>query len=333
MQAILQATSGPAAGTKILVRPGQHVQVGRTRWADYSVPDDPALSDVHFAIHCGAQGCRIRDLNSGTGTLVNGAKVKEGPLHTGDQITAGQTTFSVIVEGELAAGLGPATPGDAGQNQPPPARSPTAADYCGNIELSEPARPLLQEGIAPAAFLDLLVAQQLFPDALRFLAAWLPKPTAIAWGCSCLRSAFGEACPPGEKAAIEAAQQWADDPTEDHRRATWAAAETAGFDTAAGLLALGAFSSGGSLAPPGVDPVPPAEGITAQMTAAALTIAATQGPARPDERPVSAIPGTGQDATGRGAQVGGERLTNGQLSGKPGAGLHCLRTAKKSSSL
>ena len=122
------------------------------------------------------------------------------------------------------------------------------------------------------------MAQQLFPDALRFLAAWLPKPMAVAWGCSCLRSAFGETCPPGEKAAIEAAQQWADDPTEDHRRATWARPRAAGFDTAAGLLALGAFSSGGSLAPPGVDPVPPAEGITAQMTAAALTIAATQAP-------------------------------------------------------
>ncbi len=275
MQAILQATSGPAVGTKILVRPGQHVQVGRTRWADYAVPDDPALSDVHFAIHCGSQGCRIRDLSSGTGTLVNGVKVQEGIVHTGDQITAGQTTFSVIVEGESAAGLGSPTAGDAGQVPAP--RDPTAADYCGHIQLSEPARALLQEGTAPAAFLDLLVAQQHLPDALRFLAAWLPKPMAVAWGCSCLQSTFGETCPPGEKAAIAAAQQWADDPTEDHRRATWDAAEKVGFDTAAGLLALGTFSSGGSLAPPGVDPVPPAEEITAQMTAAALTIAATQG--------------------------------------------------------
>ena len=250
MQAILQATSGPAAGTKILVRPGQHVQVGRTRWADYSVADDPALSDVHFAIHCGSQGCRIRDLNSGTGTLLNGVKVQEASIHTGDQITAGQTTFSVIVEGESAAGLGSATAGDAGQNPASAAHVPTAADYCGHIQLSEPARALLQEDIAPAAFLDLLLAQQLFPDAVRFLAAWLPKPAAVAWGCSCLQSTFGETCPPGEKAAIEATQQWADDPTEDHRRATWAAAETAGFDTATGLLALGAFSSGGSLAPP-----------------------------------------------------------------------------------
>ncbi len=58
------------------------------------------MSGVHFVVECDETGCRIRDLNSSNGTLVNGTKVGAATLQDGDQIVAGQTRFSVRTEME-----------------------------------------------------------------------------------------------------------------------------------------------------------------------------------------------------------------------------------------
>jgi len=289
MQVILEATSGPSVGTKIVVRRGQTARVGRTKWADYSLPADESMADVHFEVQYDRQGCRIRDLSGDAGTLVNDAKVSEAALHTSDQITAGQTTFSVIVEGESP----PASePGDAPVDEAATpaveekeAAPQTAADYCGQFELSEEAQPLLREDMKPAEFLEVLAEHELFADAVRLLAHWLPKQAAVRWGCQCVRHVFGDELAPREKDALETAQQWATEPSEENRRAAEAAAEATGLNAPAGWVAMGAFWSGGSLAPPGLADVPPAEGLTAQAMTGALMMAAPHGdPSKTAER-------------------------------------------------
>ncbi|HEX8200656.1 MAG TPA: DUF4123 domain-containing protein, partial [Isosphaeraceae bacterium] len=75
--------------------PGDLAQVGRSTWADLSNPVDPALSGVHFLLECGADACRIRDVSGSRATFVNGVRVDTAPLHDGDRIAAGHTTFSV----------------------------------------------------------------------------------------------------------------------------------------------------------------------------------------------------------------------------------------------
>ena len=62
------------------------------------VAEDSHLSGVHFAIELEENSCRIRDLNSRNGTLLNGQKITAGVLQDGDTITAGETTFRVTVE-------------------------------------------------------------------------------------------------------------------------------------------------------------------------------------------------------------------------------------------
>ncbi|MCU0977821.1 MAG: hypothetical protein MUF25_01485, partial [Pirellulaceae bacterium] len=57
---ILRAVGGPGEGVQFLIRRGQSARIGRTEWADFSVPGDGAMSDVHFAVECGSQGCRLR---------------------------------------------------------------------------------------------------------------------------------------------------------------------------------------------------------------------------------------------------------------------------------
>jgi hypothetical protein len=95
MELSVEIKSGPQAGKTVLLRPGKIIQVGRTSWADLSVPQDSTMSGMHFAIECGNDKCRVRDLKSTNGTLVNGFRITEMEIGDGDQIMAGQTCFLV----------------------------------------------------------------------------------------------------------------------------------------------------------------------------------------------------------------------------------------------
>jgi hypothetical protein len=127
--------------------------------------------------------------------------------------------------------------------------------------------------MTPGAFLAALTQQQLLPDAVRFLAALLPKRTAVAWACRCVRSIFPELAPPAA-AAVKAAENWSGNPSEPNRRAAEKAANDAGMDSAPGLCAAAAFFSEGSMGPANVAPIPPADHISARLVAGALLMAA-----------------------------------------------------------
>jgi hypothetical protein len=99
MRVTLEIVSGPHQGRKLVVGSGHVVQVGRTEWADFALPEDGHLSAVHFVVECSQRECRIRDLKSTNGTLVSGNRVTETVLADGDTIQAGQTTFVVRIEG------------------------------------------------------------------------------------------------------------------------------------------------------------------------------------------------------------------------------------------
>lgn len=283
MLVILEAIQGPCAGKKIVLRHGQLVTVGHTEWADVSLPADAAVAEIHFEVKYGRQGCRVRDLDTPAGTLVNGAKISQPAfLHTGDQVTAGQSTFAVTVEGELPAkdvldaAPSPQTADSAAAPVPAPAPQ-WAADYCRQLELGEEAQDLLTEKLMPAEYLALLAGQELFSDALFFLAFWLPKPKAVAWGYACVRDVYGDQLRPEEIEALELAHQWSQEPSEANRRAAGTAAETTNFDGAASWVAVGAFWSGGSLAPPDLPEAPPSPELTARAITSALLMAAAHG--------------------------------------------------------
>jgi pSer/pThr/pTyr-binding forkhead associated (FHA) protein len=271
VQLILEATQGAAAGRTIVVRDGQAIQVGRSNWADLCLADDAALSNVHFELQCDWKGCRIRDLQSATGTFVNDAKIADAPLQTGDRVVAGGTTFAVRIEGERLA-----TPDQTAATEQV-AAAPPAAVYCQGLEWSEAAQQLLQDGLPAAAYLDLLITGELLLDALRFLAAWLPKPAAVAWASGCVRSVLGQSLQAADQAALDAAEAWAAKPDEPKRRAAGVAAEQCQYAGPAACVALAAFWSGGSLASENLPPVPPPETATAKAVSGALLMAAPHG--------------------------------------------------------
>ena len=275
MSVTLKITAGPCAGTQIVVPRGQIAHVGRTRWADHSLPGDTKLADVHFIVDYEAAHCRIRDASGDAGTMVNDERILDARLHSGDTVAAGQSTFLIIVQGEPlpASGHGDGQDG-AAENAVGPK---LAADYCKPLDMGEEARALLKKNHRPIEYLDVLIAQSHYPDAIRFLAFWLPKPMAVGWAVSCLDSIFGDTLAAKDKTALERARAWAAEPDEARRRAAEAAAEATNYEGPAAFVALAAFWSGGSLTPPEMAVVPPGEHLTAQAILAALLMAAPHG--------------------------------------------------------
>src|SRR5436309_3482884 len=124
-----------------------------------------------------------------------------------------------------------------------------AAEVCRRFALGEAGRAVLRPELAPRPFVERLAEAGLFDDAFRFLAHALPRREAVWWACQCFRHGVAglPAPPPAPQlAAVQAAERWSAAPTEDHRRAAFAAAEAADFGNPAGCAALAAFLSGGS---------------------------------------------------------------------------------------
>ena len=145
---VLEIKAGPFAGTTIPVAAGRSIVIGRAAdRAQFAIPHDNHMSGVHFAVECGPSGCRVVDKKSTNGTLLNGAKIQEAMLATGDEIKSGQTIFVVriVPDDQLpAAASGAQVFGQApvaAQRETPPA--PAARE--------SPAAPAAREFPAPAA--------------------------------------------------------------------------------------------------------------------------------------------------------------------------------------
>ncbi len=165
-------------------------------------------------------------------------------------------------------------------NPAPPAAKPArlAVEVAKPLSISEPAAKLLAPQMTPRQFFDALAAvPELATDAIRFLAAALPKRETVWWGILCVKTAIPKPEPTAAK-AITAAETWVKEPTEANRRAAETAATAAGYGTAAGCLAAAVFWSGGSITPPHLPPVPPKDELTGTAIAGALSFAASAAP-------------------------------------------------------
>lgn len=144
------------------------------------------------------------------------------------------------------------------------------------LELDAEGSALLAAAADAEAGLALLAGAGRTTEALRLLAHALPKREAVWWACMCARAVPDPASRPEDAAALEAAEQWVRRPDEANRRAAMAAAEKAGFRSTEAWAAVGAFWSGGSMAPEGQPAVPPAENLTGVAVAGAVVLAAVR---------------------------------------------------------
>lgn len=143
MRVILEIRTGPQAGRKIWLKRGQTIQVGSTEDADFAVADDLDMAGLHFSLHTDQQGCFLTDLETESGTLVNGEKIRSAQLNDGDQVQAGHTILLVSIDGarpsdgEAAATRATPSPetsrSQATSPPPPPGEGiPCVEDRCGS---------------------------------------------------------------------------------------------------------------------------------------------------------------------------------------------------------
>lgn len=278
MHLFLEVTSGPAAGRKLHLKAGQTAKIGRTDWADFSIHEDPSLADVHFQLDCESQACRLRDLNTGSGTFLNDKPVAGiVTLTSGATVRAGQTSFLVTFDetglSSTESVVRAASNGDKDEAPAAVVESVDAVTLCAKLTLSEVAQQIATPTMQPPEFVERLLQSRSYPDALRVIAFTLPKPRAVLWAVDMVKSIGGAIRPGIDEDAIAAAIAWAQAPEEAKRRQAQTAANATKMQTAAGWIALAAFWSGGSLSAPELPVVPPGENLTCQALTGALMLA------------------------------------------------------------
>ena len=192
------------------------------------------------------------------------------------------------------------------------------ADLC---TLDDAARLLLAPDLSPADYLVALIGDGRHADAVRVLAHTLPPREAVWWACVCVKATLPSDVPEPVLSALEAARAWVFQPSEANRRAAYASAQSTDFQHAASWAAVGAFWSGGSMAPANAPDVPAPDGLAGKAVAAAVILAAvSRQPERGNQR-LAAFLDSGLDiaagGNGRLAETLAETLCK---SGADGAG-------------
>lgn len=96
MKLTLTVIAGPHAGREFGFDGRDSFLVGRGSDAHLQLSAaDPYFSRRHFVIELNPPRCRLLDLNSRNGVLVNGRKVTSCELVDGDEVSAGSTVFRV----------------------------------------------------------------------------------------------------------------------------------------------------------------------------------------------------------------------------------------------
>ncbi len=99
---ILKVTGGSHAGQTFAFAQHDTFLVGRSKKAHFCLPEkDPFFSRLHFLIEVNPPLCRLVDLKSHNGTLVNGQKVDSIELKDGDEIRGGTTTLLVHIRSPI----------------------------------------------------------------------------------------------------------------------------------------------------------------------------------------------------------------------------------------
>ena len=139
-------------------------------------------------------------------------------------------------------------------------------------EAGEAIIELMDDQTTPTALLEKAMTQELFSDAVTFLAHALPVRESVWWSVVCTSSLshWGE----NEANAIRAAKAWVYTPDETNRRFAEKMVEKVGLESGAGWTAQAAFWSGGSMLKPEESVVAPPPYLYAQAVAGSINLTA-----------------------------------------------------------
>ncbi|MEM9060510.1 MAG: hypothetical protein AAGD13_08590 [Pseudomonadota bacterium] len=129
----------------------------------------------------------------------------------------------------------------------------------------------LPEDVSPLDYIQRLVDEEDFITALFFTALALPKRDAVWWGCLALRG-MGSSDPLTAE-GLRLAEAWCRHPEEEERRAAGEFAQDNYFEGAGPWIAFAAFTTSGSMAPAGLQAVPPSAEVSGKAVAMSIMLA------------------------------------------------------------
>ena len=286
MRATLFITVGAYAGRKIVLRDGEIAQFGRTEWSDYSFPGDSAMADRHFRIQCAPRQCLIQDLQSHSGTRVDGREVTHFVLRTGNIISAGQTMFAVVLgDDALPAALRGQTASPAETPTAPEAEgtvvtavetSPTPAILAKRAKLSKQTCSLARQSESPAECAKTLLARQAVDDALGLVAVAMPPLVAFDWAIANLQVTLAEVkhkLDPADASALDMAMKWREEPSDELALQCEQIANTLELETPAAWAAFCAYFANDNLTPGAEERIAPAPGVCGNAARTCLLLA------------------------------------------------------------
>ncbi|KDM90329.1 DUF6931 family protein [Photobacterium galatheae] len=148
----------------------------------------------------------------------------------------------------------------------------SAKDIVAFYSPTPPFSQLAAENTSPRELIGMAMAQEMFADAVTFLAHALPVRESVWWAacCAATRTDWNE----DEANAVRAAKAWVHTPDETSRRHAEQMAELAGLESGAGWAAQSAFWSGGSMTKPNDPVMPPPPYLYAQAVAGCINLSA-----------------------------------------------------------
>ncbi len=117
----INVTAGPAKGQRFVFDKPDYFLFGRASDAHVSLPNDLYVSRQHFFLQVAPPKCKLRDLDSTNGVIVNGVRyggkvpvkgdVKQAPINEvglkdGDEIVVGNTHFNISIKPKNGQNMG-----------------------------------------------------------------------------------------------------------------------------------------------------------------------------------------------------------------------------------
>lgn len=154
-------------------------------------------------------------------------------------------------------------------------RETRASEITSRYEIDKEAIGVLTPELSPVDYLLSLLKNGHNQEATNFLAHALPKREAIWWACMSTREALAaNAEDPNYKVALESAEKWVNEPTEENRRAAEKAAIKTGHQHAASWTAQAVFWCTGSIVAADQTAVPAADYLYSKAIVGAVVLAA-----------------------------------------------------------
>jgi serine/threonine protein kinase len=112
----LLVIAGPDKGRSFPLTPGEAILIGRSQ-ATQTRLADPRVSKVHCEVEVGDHGATLSDSNSTGGTFINGKRISQCELKSGDVIQVGETQVK-FMSGAGASKASTVAPGDLPSPRP-----------------------------------------------------------------------------------------------------------------------------------------------------------------------------------------------------------------------